>query len=162
MSLESVVQEAIERTAKAIIPVMVTEGTVVSVDKQKNTCKVEREDLPELFNVRLNAIETPGNEVFTIYPKQGSNVLVILIENDRTDGFIISATDIEESIFNGGSNGGLIKITEQTTKLNTLVNELTAELTKIATAITSAGGAYTPGTLSQFSKADFENEKVKH
>lgn len=162
MSLESLLQEAIEKTAEAIIPVMVTEGKVTKVDKEANTCNVEREDLPELFKVRLNAITSPGTNIVSIYPKVGSRVLVVLVENNKTDAYVLTATDIEEIIINGGTNGGIIKIENQTQKLNKLVTELTTELTKVATGITGAGGAYTPGALSQFDKADYENEKIKH
>ncbi|MBS2100712.1 hypothetical protein [Carboxylicivirga linearis] len=107
MSLESVIQDTIEKAAKAIIPVLVTEGTVTKVDKTTNTCRVERDELPELFNVRLNAITTPGSDVVTIYPNVGSKVLVLFVENNQTDGYILSVTDIEEVIINGGQNGGI-------------------------------------------------------
>ena len=63
---------------------------------------------------------------------------------------------------NDGSYGGLIRIADLTAKNNNLVSQVQAELTKIATGIASAGGTYTPGTLSTFNQSDYENTNVKH
>jgi hypothetical protein len=133
MSLTSVMQEAIEKAAQGIIPVLVTEGTVTKVDKQANTCHVEREDMPELFNVRLNAITTPGDDVVVIYPTVGSRVLVLLVENNKTDGYVLTATDIDEVIINGGQNGG-IAISQ---KLIDEIKELKDDLNNLKTLFNS-------------------------
>ncbi len=173
MSLESVIQEAIEKTAKDIIPVMVTEGTVVSVDKDTNTCTVERDNLPELFKVRLNAITSPGNNCFVIYPKVGSNVLVLLVENNRTDGYLLTASEIDQIIINGGSNGGLPIIESLVTKLNELVSKFNSHVhSDVIIEVTGGSGSPAvgvPGTTgsttteaSEFASSDFENNKIKH
>ena len=40
--------------------------------------------------------------------------------------------------------------------------EILQEYEEIATGIASAGGTYTPGTLSTFNQSDYENTNVKH
>lgn len=123
MSLESVIQEAIESAAKKIVPVFVSQGTVSEVDKVTKTCTVERQELPPLYDVRLNAVSEPSENTLTVFPKQGSRVLVAVVENISTDTYVLTADDPESieiklgnSTFivtadlieiNGGDNGGL-------------------------------------------------------
>jgi len=90
------------------------------------------------------------------------NSIVIVAYTNKEDAYCISVEKASEILINSGLNGGLINIIPQTTKLNLLVSEMQAELVKIATGITGAGGAYTPGTLSQFNKNDYEDTNVKH
>lgn len=47
-----------------------------------------------------------------------------------------------------GNGGNAVKYAELNTGLQNLVTQMQAELVKIAAGIASAGGAYTPGTLS--------------
>lgn len=96
MSLETIAEQAIRKIIEKTLAATITEGTVKSVDKEKRTCDVERDDLPELFDVRLNAMLESGDDVATIYPKEGSRVLVALVEGQPTDAFVLSATDIDE------------------------------------------------------------------
>ncbi|MBI9063285.1 MAG: hypothetical protein JEZ14_14990 [Marinilabiliaceae bacterium] len=172
MSLTSVMQEAIEKAASAIIPVLVTEGTVIKVDKTAGTCDIERDGLPELFKVRLNAVTTPGDQVMTIYPKKGSKCLVVLVENNPTDGYLLSATDIDEIIINGGKNGGLTI----TPTLVSNLDKLTARVDGIMDALQNAvvgsadgGATFKTNIIAALEliteKEDFsgiENSKVKH
>lgn len=172
MSLESVMREAIEKAARTIIPVMVTEGTVTKVDKEAKTCDVERDDLPELFKVRLNAITTPGDDVVTIYPKAGSKVLVLLIENNKTDGYLLTATDIDEIIINGGQNGGIAisqKVIDELKAVKDDLNDLKNAI-KLWVPSNGDGGASLKAALTNWfgvtlPEPDPEviiNQKVKH
>ncbi len=173
MSLESVIQEAIEKTAKDMIPLFVTEGTVTSVDKEANTCKVERDNLPELFKVRLNAITSPGSNCVVIYPKVGSDVLVLLVENNPTDGYLLTASEIDQVIINGGSNGGLVIVDGLVSKINELVTKFN-EHTHSDVIVEVTGGSGSPavgvpgtsGTTTteadELVSSDFENTAIKH
>lgn len=188
MSLEKVIVDAIEAAAKRIIPVLITEGIVKSVDRQKGTCNVEREGLPELFNVRLNSITEPGSDVITIYPAEGSRVLCALVSNQQTDAVVISANDIEELageikgmklswtkngiLINDGKNGGLTitpelkkQLDKNTKRLDKVIEILKAQITSCSLQPNPAwSGIITPilEALSKEDYSDIENEKVKH
>lgn len=110
-----------------------------------------------LMNVRLSANNNKG---FMLIPKNDSIVVVTLINN--TTGYVAMCSEVDEVWLNGNNYNGIVKIDEQTAKLNQLVAELQAQLVLIATGITGAGGTYTPGTLSQFAKSDYENTTIKN
>lgn len=151
-------------------------GTVKSVDKAKKICSVELLEgiLIEDIKLETDLSISSDNQVvnsdvsgFVLIPRVNSKVICTFTNN--TDAFISMFSEVSDiylksdlTTFNDGDNGGLINIVDQVTKLNGLVNELTQELVKIATGITGVGGAYTPGTLSQFNKSDFEDTKIKH
>jgi hypothetical protein len=106
-------------------------------------------------------------KAFKLIPKEGSVGFVFFI-ND-VDGYILAASEVDEINidselikYNGGNLGGLINISDLTTKLNGLVSDINTELGKIATAITSLGGTYTPSPVSSFNKNDYEDDKILH
>ena len=142
MSLESIITEAIEKIAAKRLPMSVTEGVVVTVDKDKRTCDIERDGLPELFEVRLNAVTTPTG-VFTIYPKAKSMVLCAMIENNPTDAYVLSCTDIEEIVFNDGENGGMLKVDSVASELQSIKDDLNSIKTAFSNwvVVASDGGA---------------------
>lgn len=188
MSLEKIIADAMESAAKRIIPVLITEGLVTSVDRTKGTCNVEREGLPELLNVRLNSITEPGHDLITIYPSVGSDVLCALVNNQPTDAVVISANDIEELAaeiggiklswtkdgikINDGSNGGMTI----TPELKKQLDKNTARIDKIIEILKSAisGCALHPNPswstiitplLASMQKEDYSNiedKKVTH
>lgn len=188
MKAEALIARAIRAAVKTEIPVIVTEGVVVSVDRATQTCNVEREHKTELFNVRLNAFLEAGDDVLTIYPKEGSKVLCIIIENDPTDAYILNSTDIEEIsgqiggaklnwtkdgfVLNGGEIGGLVKASELKTQLEKLTARVDGIINAIKTAVpvTGDGGAGLQTTMKaalallieKESFASLENNKVKH
>lgn len=96
MSAESEFEKAVEKIVRKNIPLFLTEGEVTSVDKDTNTCNVDRGDLPELLDVRLESILEAGDDVVTIYPQEGSKVLCVLVENSPTDAYVLAANKIEE------------------------------------------------------------------
>ena len=71
MGAESAFEQAVRKIIEKSTPITITEGTVKSVDKAARTCDVERDDLPELFDVRLTATLEPGDDVATIFPTPG-------------------------------------------------------------------------------------------
>lgn len=188
MSLEGVILQAMRKAAERMVPVLVTEGTVIAVDKLKRICDVSREMLPELFDVRLNTVLEAGNDLLTIYPKKGSKVLCILVENQPTDTFVLSATDIEEIsgqigemkftwtkdgiIFNDGKLGGLTNTPELKKQLdfNTSRVDMIINAIKNGIIVAGDGGASFKSsmitTLSTIvSKEDYSNiedKNVKH
>lgn len=151
-------------------------GVVASVDPSKKICSVELltgetiEDVRLQTDLSLNAnsdIVARDADGLVMVPKAGSNVIITFI--NKTDAFVSYFSDISDVFivtdkyqFNDGENGGLINIVDQVSKLNGLVSELSAELLKIQASFVGVGGAYAPGTLSQFNKDDFEDTKIIH
>jgi len=109
-------------------------------------------------------------------PAIGSTVGVVM--SDKIDPYIFSWSDLSEwylvigtttiDVLAGtiklgdGSFGGVIKISQLTSKLNALVAQTQAQLVAISAAIVSLGGSYAPGTLSTFSNSDYENSSITH
>jgi hypothetical protein len=73
----------------------IVSGTVIDVDGY-NTCDVELQPGLVMYGVRLNAIEGVTNNLQTIKPKNGSTVLVGIIEGVKTEGVVISCSEIDE------------------------------------------------------------------
>lgn len=124
--------------------------------------------------VKLN---TEANDGMLIIPVVGSTVMVI--NSTMNEYYVYMYSDILKVVFiidnnnryefsssgfiwNGGNNGGLINIVQQTAKLNALVSQIQAQLPLIAAGIATGGGSYTPGTLSSFNKSDYEDLYIKH
>ncbi|MBE9468971.1 MAG: hypothetical protein IMY72_11730 [Bacteroidetes bacterium] len=166
MSALTSFERAVLKIIKDNTHLFITEGSVISIDKDKNICNVDRGDLPELLNVRLNSVLEAGTKVITIYPTIGSKVLCAMIENNPTDAFLLSTTDIDEIIINGGENGGLIKISELVDKVNQLEDKMKSH----QHLYVNAGGTPTPTTVDVATNPEFvntvvediENEKIKH
>lgn len=175
---------AIEKLAgthlKDVVSMLVC--TVDSVDKDNQTCDcspISGDAATSLPGVLLMAENDDG---LVVFPAVDSTVVVAL--STRNDAYVFMYSEIDELLitisngegakatkynikagsqqFNDGSFGGLVKITQLTTKLNNLITQLKAQLDLIATGIAAGGGSYSPGTLSQFSKTDYENDKIKH
>lgn len=173
MSLESTIERLIKTIARKALLMQITEGVVTAVDKNANTCDVERDDLPALFKVRLNSILDAGSAVITVYPSVGSKVLCAIIENNPTDAYVIGTNGIDEIIINGGENGGLTKtplLVQELKKTNELLNSILGVLN--GTVITEPGNGYASALQAALKAAlagkelgnfdEIENEKIKH
>ena len=166
-------------------------GTVKEVDEEERTCVVEREDSPELNEVRLNAvIDEKVTDCFTVVPAIGSFVQVLLLGDD-TEGLVVATSKIEKVVIktgkvsvnvsaggvvmNDGKMGGLIDITKLTEKMNELVDAFNGHTHTIASGgITTQGSATAQATVApvtvpavtskakKLSKGDYEDELVKH
>lgn len=152
------IRKAIQEISKTGDEVYSIVCTVDSVDLTKKTCDCTPIDgKADLLGVRLMAESSTG---YFITPKVNSVVVVTMI-NGFT-GYVAMFSEIDEIQLNGNVNGGIIKITEQTAKLNQLVAQVQAQLALISTAIGLVGGSYVPGVLSTFVKTDYENTTVKN
>lgn len=100
-------------------------------------------------------------------PYEKTNTVTLTI----TDGKVELSAD--EIAFNGGTLGGLIKISELTAKLNALIDTFNGhDHSGVITAVSGGSGAAavgTPGnsappnqTADTFSQADYENTRIKH
>jgi len=141
-------------------------ATCKSVDWNKKTMSaVGVSDDVEYVGVQL------GFGYTYIKPKIDTTCLIGILEGKEALTFLIDAESVElvevnsnKITFNGGTNGGLVKINELTERLNTLVNAYnshTHPVTTTGTAAAQTGTATaTTGRAQQFRKSDYENEKI--
>lgn len=142
-------------------------GEVVSVDGTMAQIKnIETEGVYE--NVRLQA--HPGSGVLII-PTNGSYVIVGRMSGGN--GYIAMTSDADSIQLLDGSYGGLIKIDELVTKLNTLEQDLNALRDQFDTwvVVPNDGGAalkallsptWTVPQLTETEKEDLENTEITH
>jgi len=90
--------EVIRQTGKKNFPIngFTSVGTVSEIDDM--TCTVEREGLPPLLDVRLNAIAGNFENLFLIIPEIGSQVLCLVVEGENAETSIVKYTEIEKII----------------------------------------------------------------
>lgn len=132
--------------------------TVSSIDLTANTCYcVPVNGDADLTEVRLIADNQKG---FLLIPEVDSIVIVGFLSDSSS--FVSMVSEVSEIQLNGDTFGGLIKIDDLTSSINTMINNINTQLTSIAAGITGAGGAYTPIPLTTFNKTAYENTTVKH
>jgi len=133
---------------------------------EDDSCTVTYNDI-DIPDVRLNAAINGNANNLIIKPALGSTVLIAdLSEGLLRDLAIIGWSEIDTITINGGNLGGLVKIQELTNKLNTLVQVFNSHTHPVATTGTaeaqSGTAAVTTKQATQFSKSDYEDEKIKH
>jgi hypothetical protein len=159
--------------------------TVVSVDKENDTCEVEPVNGDaNLDEVRLKSIIDTTESSIIIYPKIGSTVLVSIIEDNPNVAFVTMVSEFTEIIielgesfkmhlkpdgnleFNEGLLGGLVKINQLVTKINALENRMGTH----QHIYINAAAAPTPTTADAISNepitptelSELEDTKIKH
>lgn len=169
MSAERILRECVQQMAGTHLKdkVKFVDCNVDTIDLDAGTCNATPigEDAPvQIININLESEVADG---LLIVPVVGSTITVFY--STRNLPYILKYSDIDKIYYSGnlfqfgdGSAGGMVKIADLTLSLNQLVTELQAQLALIATGITGVGGAYVPGTLSTFSKSDYEDTNVTH
>jgi hypothetical protein len=141
-------------------------GVVKSVNDEEKTAEIELINGDILDDVRLQQVASNSG----IFYKPSVNSVVLISFTDKTTAYISLFSQLDEIIFQGGENGGLIKIQEQTDKINELVgyvNDL-YNLLQTWTVVPQDGGlalqtaALLLTSPPDLDKSDFENEKFKH
>lgn len=161
-------------------------GKVIKIDKTNNSIDVEIDGELVAYNVKLTASED-SNISIIIYPKINSYVIIGIIENNFSNAALIKYSDIESIavfsdaitlasnsvVYNGGNNGGLIKIAELINSLNKIERDLTllkANISSISTQTTPLTGTTLAAALSVYLqniipetlRPSLENIKIKH
>lgn len=77
-----------------------TVGKVKSISG--DTCVVEREDLPDLEDVRLNAVSGVFEDLMIVYPKIGSEVMALQVENAPEENAVVKYTEIDKVLIKIG------------------------------------------------------------
>lgn len=166
------------------IPLQAELARVKAVDKEKLECIVLLDGV-EIGGVNL----TPTNKRLGLIqiPKTGSSVIISTLHNEEGDYFVSMFSQVEEVIlitegkermkvvgdsiiFDGGENGGLIKIKE----LKTQLDKNTQAIKKILEAFSSwapvsqDGGGALKAKVSNLTDiqlanlGNIENDKIKH
>ena len=145
------------------------EAEIKSVDKENKTCTVTRYDT-DFPDVRLSASFT-GQSDFFVTPKIGSMVIVADMSAPLLrDLAVVVFSEIDEFVFQGGANGGLVKVQALTAKLNALENDLNTLKTALkAPGVNTYGGVlastfadWASQPITQTEASDLENPKIKH
>jgi len=133
-ALEQAIEQAILKHAGKLQVKQVLSG--VAKDVGELTCTVERQDAPALYDVRLNAIDDDLESYFTVYPAEGRQVLVAIIENMKTEAVLIRCSEVQKVKAKIGTteleldtNGFLFNRNDE--NLQKVMTDLIAEVQKI-------------------------------
>ncbi|GEM_PF-3052936 len=170
MKLDEQILNRLREMIKA--PYLVFPASVKEVDRDTLTCTVLPQDGVEMFDVRLKAGVENVTEGLVEIPAVDSSVLVVLIGNSTENAFVAKCSRVEEVLFYGGANGGLIRVEElvsQLEKINSYLNTLSSALKPPFPVLTPDGGlglaAHISTQLAAEQLPDYsriENPKVKH
>jgi len=106
-----------------------TVGIGTATEIQDMHCTIIRDGAPDLYEVRLHAVDDTLNSFVRVYPKDGSYVIYALIDNSATDAVVIAVSEIDRTI----------------TRIGDTVHEITADGHTI-----SKGADNMKGLLSDF------------
>ena len=138
-------------------------GKVVEITG--NTCKVERENLPTLEDVRLNAIEGDFSNKIIIYPKLGSEVLCLIVSGEKEETAIVKYTEIDKILIeiDGAKfemSGGKFQIKNEDSDQMKITNDL-LEALQTAIILTPQGpGKFADSTKAKFTQIKKDNENL--
>lgn len=130
-----------------------------------NTCKVQRENLPTLEDVRLNAIEGDFSNKIIIFPKIGSEVLCLEISGDKEETAIVQYTEIDKVLIeiDGAKfemSGGKFQVKNEASDQKKITNDLLDTL-KTAIILTPNGpGKFADSTKSKFDQIKTDNDNL--
>ena len=156
--MDELLEQIIGLKLKQLEKIIITSGVVTNITS--NSCDVIRQDMPDLLEVRFHSIMKQLDNHITIIPKEGSIVLVALINNDITEAFIISTSEIDkvqikikkaEFIMDAGK----FTLKNEFANLKQILNDVFKQLTQ-AIILTPAG----PGSFSPNDIAVFTQQKV--
>ena len=133
-ALEQVIEQAILKLAGKMQLKQVLSG--VAKDVGESACTVERQDAPALYDVRLNAIDDTLESCFTVYPAEGSEVLVAIIENMKTEAVVIRCSEVQKIKAKIGTTEFVIdtdgfRFSRSNEDLKTAMGDLVTEIQKI-------------------------------
>lgn len=153
----------------------------VAKDITATSCTVERDGAPTLYDVLLNAVDDDLQSYVTVYPKEGSNVLVAIIENQKTQSVVLRCSEVEKLkvkigeqtleidkdgfVFNKGANNGMVIVKEMVDWMTKIYTDLQTLQKQLTTHPVVGNGSplalvFTPTTPKPTIKM-FENERIK-
>jgi hypothetical protein len=90
-------RDAIATVLREMLPLQVFPATVLKVNRAEACIDAQPLDkaAPELFDVRLRAVDDDTATGFISWPAEGSVVLIGLINNDLNTAFVVAASEVE-------------------------------------------------------------------
>ena len=152
-----------------------TEKTFIAVVIKNYPDKdyIDAEDLSgtKYTEVRKRASIGEPKKGILITPANGSTVIVGRI-GDSDELFVEMFSSVDSIQFDGGENGGLVKVADVTAKLNSLEKDLNDLKQAISTwiptpndggsALKAKVSSWAGSRLTETKKEDLQNDKVKH
>ncbi len=155
-ALEQAIEKAIKAHVDRLRFVQIITGTAKEVGE--TTCKVVRDDAPELTGVRLNAIDDALDSYMTVYPKEGSNVIVAIVDGVNTEAVVVRCSEvdrikckIEDNILEISNNGVAMNGLELKGWISNVYNDMQTLKTLLQNSPIAGNGApaaivFTPTT----------------
>ena len=94
--MEELLNKLIDLRTKQNEKLIITMGKVT--ETRENDCDVERDQMPDILGVRYHAIVGDLSNFFRIVPKQGSNILCGIIENDLSEAVVLAYSELEKVV----------------------------------------------------------------
>ena len=156
---DEIIGQVIEAKLKQVEKMSVTLGTVTQV--RELDCDVSRQERPELLGVKYHAVVNSLDNYIRITPKQGSQVLCAMIENNESEAVIIAYSEIETVTIKIKDaeftlQDGKFTVNNKDANLKQILN--TGFDTLINAVITTPGG---PGEFSPADITKFEELKIQ-
>lgn len=138
-------------------------GKVVAITG--NTCKVERENLPPLEDVRLNAIEGDFSNRIIIYPTIGSEVLCLVVSGEKEETAIVQYTQIDKVLIeiDGAKfemSGGKFQIKNEAADQRKITSDLISALDAAIILTPQGPGKFADTTKALFAGIKNDNENL--
>ncbi len=113
-----------------------------------------------------------GMGAMAMIPVIGSSCLVVIIENNESDGFLIAAEEVSKIIFNKGTLGGTVKLQALKDSLDSIKNYCETMKSAIETGFVAVGAgslangangrtAFSNSMISGINISELENEKIQ-
>jgi len=138
--------------------------TIGKVSEVNGTiCTVTRDNLPPLEDVRLNAINSNFDNVFIVYPKVGSEVLCLEIENQPSETCIVKYTEIDKVEIKIKKaefivENGKFTVKNDKANLKQVLSEGFSQLKSVSIITPHGPGSFSPADVSKFTELE---QKVK-
>jgi len=144
---------------------------VTSVNKDAGTFTGSVDGEPDYEDIHC------GMGSVMVYPAVGSVALIVHVSNTETDSYLLDCEEIEEMVFDGGTNLGMVKVESLVERLNGIegaFNDLLncvlththTYLVPPATTPIPTSTPLPPPTVQPITPVtnikDLENERVKH
>lgn len=162
--MESFIQ-AVSAIASKGQPIMGYSSLGIVTEITGMTCTVERDGLPPLFDVRLNAIDQSFDDMFLIIPVIGSQVLCLVVENQSAETAIVKYTEVEKVIITiGGArfemSAGKFDFKNDQSDLKKILTETLDQLKNAIITTPSGPGQFSDPNKLKFTELKNDTEKL--
>ena len=151
-------KEALEKSTKKRYTS--STGEVSSIDDL--TCTVKRQSLPDLLDVRLQAVDVAQDNYFLIEPAIGSKVVCLRFDDEDSEACIVKTSNVKKikMIVDGAVielESGKIKLKNDETSIKSILNSLFTELQSAVIQTPAGPGNFAPDHVTKFQEL---NNKV--